>query len=125
MAKRLDLHHNISELRKNRESHPNIVPISLEKSLTARDISYRYPGESTDAFTNVSFKIPAGRIVAITGATGAGKSTIIRLLFRFYDVEEGAILIDDQDIRKVTQESLRGSIGVVPQDTVLFDDTIM
>ena len=72
----------------------------------------------------VDFAIPAGRKLAIVGPTGAGKSTISRLLFRFYDVTGGRILIDGQDIRDVTQDSLRAAIGVVPQDTVLFNDTI-
>ena len=70
------------------------------------------------------FRVPAGRKLAIVGPTGAGKSTISRLLFRFYDVTGGRILIDGQDIRDVTQDSLRAAIGVVPQDTVLFNDTI-
>jgi ATP-binding cassette subfamily B protein len=72
----------------------------------------------------LSFAVPAGKTVAIVGPSGAGKSTISRLLFRFYDVDEGAIRIDGQDIRDVTQNSLRAAIGIVPQDTVLFNDTI-
>ncbi len=72
----------------------------------------------------VSFLVPAGKTVAIVGSSGAGKSTISRLLFRFYDVQSGAIRIDGQDIREVTQSSLRSAIGIVPQDTVLFNDTI-
>ncbi|CAO3453799.1 Efflux ABC transporter, permease/ATP-binding protein mlr7818 [Azospirillum argentinense] len=72
----------------------------------------------------VSFTVPAGRTVAIVGPSGAGKSTIGRLLFRFYDVSGGGIRIDGQDIREVTQQSLRGAIGIVPQDTVLFNDTV-
>jgi ABC-type transport system involved in Fe-S cluster assembly fused permease/ATPase subunit len=72
----------------------------------------------------VSFEVPAGKTVAIVGPSGAGKSTISRLLFRFYDVTGGRILIDGQDIREVTQKSLRAAIGMVPQDTVLFNDTI-
>ena len=72
----------------------------------------------------ISFAVPAGRTVAIVGPSGAGKSTIARLLFRFYDVDGGAIRIDGQDLRAVTQQSLRQAIGVVPQDTVLFNDTI-
>ncbi|MCS0496351.1 ABC transporter ATP-binding protein/permease [Ancylobacter sp. MQZ15Z-1] len=72
----------------------------------------------------VSFEVPAGRTVAIVGPSGAGKSTISRLLFRFYEVNEGRILIDGQDVREVTQESLRHAIGMVPQDTVLFNDTL-
>ncbi len=73
---------------------------------------------------DVSFTIPPGRKVAVVGASGAGKSTIARLLFRFYDVTGGAITIDGQDIRRVTQASLRSAIGIVPQDTVLFNDTV-
>lgn len=72
----------------------------------------------------ITFKVPAGKTVAIVGPSGAGKSTISRLLFRFYDVQQGAITIDGQDIRAVTQKSLRKAIGMVPQDTVLFNDTI-
>ena len=72
----------------------------------------------------ISFEVPAGKTVAIVGPSGAGKSTISRLLFRLYDVSGGKILIDGQDIRDVTQASLRASIGMVPQDTVLFNDTI-
>ncbi len=73
---------------------------------------------------DLSFTIPAGRSLAIVGPTGAGKSTLGRLLYRFYDVQQGAILIDGQDLRTVTQDSLRAAIGVVPQDTVLFNDTL-
>ncbi len=72
----------------------------------------------------LSFEVPAGRTIAIVGPSGAGKSTISRLLFRFYEVSGGRILIDGQDIREVTQASLREAIGMVPQDTVLFNDTI-
>jgi ATP-binding cassette subfamily B protein len=73
---------------------------------------------------DVSFTVPAGRTVAIVGPSGAGKSTISRLLFRFYDVTVGAVSIDGQDVRRVAQDSLRANIGIVPQDTVLFNDTI-
>jgi len=73
---------------------------------------------------DVSFVVPPGRTVAIVGPSGAGKSTISRILYRFYDVLEGRVLIDGQDIRDVRQESLRAAIGIVPQDTVLFNDTI-
>jgi len=72
----------------------------------------------------VSFDIPAGKTVAVVGASGSGKSTLARLLFRFYDVGNGAITIDGQDIRRVTQLSVRRAIGIVPQDTVLFNDTV-
>jgi ATP-binding cassette, subfamily B, heavy metal transporter len=73
---------------------------------------------------DVSFEIPAGKTVAVVGPSGAGKSTLARLLYRFYDVTGGAITIDGQDIRQVTQASLRRAIGIVPQDTVLFNDTV-
>ena len=73
---------------------------------------------------DVSFQVPAGKTVAVVGPSGSGKSTLARLLFRFYDVSGGRITIDGQDIRDVTQTSVRGSLGIVPQDTVLFNDTI-
>ncbi|MDP3159522.1 MAG: ABC transporter ATP-binding protein/permease [Reyranella sp.] len=73
---------------------------------------------------DVSFRVPAGKTVAIVGSSGAGKSTVSRILFRFYDVASGSVKIDGQDIRAVQQASLRAAIGVVPQDTVLFNDTI-
>ncbi|MFZ9429650.1 MAG: ATP-binding cassette domain-containing protein, partial [Burkholderiaceae bacterium] len=72
----------------------------------------------------VSFEIPPGKTVAVVGPSGAGKSTLARLLFRFYDVGSGRITIDGQDLREVTQSSLRRAIGIVPQDTVLFNDTV-
>jgi ATP-binding cassette, subfamily B, heavy metal transporter len=73
---------------------------------------------------DVDFTIPAGKTVAVVGHSGSGKSTLARLLFRFYDVDAGRITIDGQDIRSVTQDSLRRAIGIVPQDTVLFNDSI-
>jgi ATP-binding cassette subfamily B protein len=73
---------------------------------------------------DISFEIPAGKTVAVVGPSGSGKSTLARLLFRFYDVNQGSISIDGQDIRQVTQKSLRQTIGIVPQDTVLFNDTV-
>ncbi|MBC8268914.1 MAG: ABC transporter ATP-binding protein/permease [Rhodospirillaceae bacterium] len=88
-----------------------------------RDVSFAYTPERP-ILRNVSFTVPAGKSVAIVGPSGAGKSTISRLLFRFYDVTRGAVLIDGQDTRTVTQGSWRAAIGIVPQDTVLFNDTI-
>ncbi len=87
------------------------------------DVSFGYRPDRP-ILKNVSFRVPAGRKVAIVGPSGAGKSTISRLLFRFYDVDGGAIAIDGQDLRDITQDSLRGAIGIVPQDTVLFNDTV-
>ena len=72
----------------------------------------------------ISFVVPAGKTVAVVGPSGAGKSTISRILYRFYDIASGSVTIDGQDIRDITQESLRAAIGIVPQDTVLFNDTI-
>ncbi|CAH0398324.1 unnamed protein product [Chilo suppressalis] len=88
-----------------------------------KDVSFGY-GPERLVLNNVSFTVPSGSTVALVGPSGAGKSTIMRLLFRFYDVNEGAILVDGQDVRTVTQASLRANIGVVPQDTVLFNNTV-
>ncbi|KAH8307650.1 hypothetical protein KR044_007307, partial [Drosophila immigrans] len=87
------------------------------------NVTFGYSPEKT-VLRNVSFNVPAGKTVAIVGPSGAGKSTIMRLLFRFYDVQMGAISIDGQNIKLVQQQSLRKAIGVVPQDTVLFNNTI-
>jgi ATP-binding cassette, subfamily B, heavy metal transporter len=87
------------------------------------DVSFAYDARRP-VLSNVSFRVPAGRTLALVGASGAGKSTISRLLYRFYDPTGGRVLIDGQDIRGVTQQSLRRAIGIVPQDTVLFNDTI-
>src|ERR1700692_1763169 len=87
------------------------------------DVRFSYDPER-QILKGLSFEVPAGKTVAIVGPSGAGKSTISRLLFRLYDVSSGKILIDGQDIKNVTQTSLRAAIGMVPQDTVLFNDTI-
>ncbi|MBX9451241.1 MAG: ABC transporter ATP-binding protein/permease [Mesorhizobium sp.] len=91
--------------------------------VTFDDVHFSYDA-NRPILKGISFEVPAGKTVAIVGPSGAGKSTISRLLFRFYDVQQGSIRIDGQDIRDVTQESLRAAIGMVPQDTVLFNDTI-
>jgi ATP-binding cassette subfamily B protein len=103
---------------------PGAVPLAAGPGdLVFEDVRFGYRPDRT-ILKGVSLHVPAGRTLAIVGPTGAGKSTISRLLFRFYDVQAGRILLDGQDIRQVTQSSLRAAIGVVPQDTVLFNDTI-
>jgi ATP-binding cassette subfamily B protein len=87
------------------------------------DVSFAYE-KARPILHNISFSIPPGHKVAVVGASGAGKSTLARLLFRFYDVSGGRITINDQDISRVTQDSLRRAIGIVPQDTVLFNDSL-
>lgn len=93
-------------------------------SISLRNIAFSYEA-GRQILRDVSLDIPAGQTVAIVGSSGSGKSTIGRLLFRFYDVTGGALSIDNQDVRDVTQSSLQNAIGVVPQDTVLFNDTIL
>ncbi|PZO92034.1 MAG: metal ABC transporter permease [Sphingomonas sanxanigenens] len=92
-------------------------------AVSFEDVRFGYDPER-EILKGVSFTIPAGGTLAVVGPSGAGKSTIARLLYRFYDVTGGRILIDGQDLRQVTQASLRAAIGIVPQDTVLFNDTI-
>jgi ATP-binding cassette subfamily B protein len=89
-----------------------------------KDVHFGYRADRA-ILNGISFTVPAGKTVAIVGPSGAGKSTISRLLFRFYDISAGSIEIDGQDIRTISQESLRQAIGIVPQDTVLFNDTIL
>lgn len=102
----------------------NAQPLKVTKGeVKFEHVSFAYDPER-QILHDVSFEIPAGRNVAVVGASGSGKSTLVRLLFRFYDVTAGRISIDGQDIRDVTQESLRAAIGIVPQDTVLFNDTL-
>ena len=103
---------------------PDAQALSVGKAeVRFEQVSFGYAPDRQILF-DVSFAIPEGHTVAVVGASGAGKSTLSRLLFRFYDVQQGRILINGQDIRSVTQSSLRAAIGIVPQDTVLFNDTI-
>jgi ATP-binding cassette subfamily B protein len=106
------------------KDRPGALPLVVTKGTIRFDnVVFAYDPERT-ILKRLSFEVPAGRTVAIVGPSGAGKSTISRLLFRFYEIGGGRILIDEQDIRDVTQTSLREAIGMVPQDTVLFNDTI-
>ncbi len=106
------------------KDRPGALPLNVvQGTVTFENVHFSYEPDR-EILKGVSLEIPAGKTVAIVGPSGAGKSTISRLLFRFYDVSSGRILIDGQDIRDVTQNSLRDAIGMVPQDTVLFNDTI-
>ena len=117
MFRLLDEHREI-------EDAPDAVSLEVDRAAVRfEQVGFSYDPER-QILSDVSFDIPAGHTVAVVGASGAGKSTLSRLLFRFYDVNAGRILIDGQDIRKVTQASLRAAIGIVPQDTVLFNDNI-
>ena len=103
---------------------PGALPLAVSGGTIAlKDVSFGYEPERP-ILRGVDIQVPAGKTIAIVGSSGSGKSTIGRLLFRFYDVNGGALTIDGQDVRDVTQESLHQQIGVVPQDTVLFNDTI-
>ncbi len=104
---------------------PDAAPLAVEAGeIVFDDVSFRYDPRRA-ILKSVSFRVPPGKTLAIVGPSGSGKSTIARLLFRFYDIDEGAIRIDGQDLRQVTQQSLRRAIGVVPQDTVLFNDSVL
>jgi ATP-binding cassette subfamily B protein len=103
---------------------PGALPITVKQgTIRFENVTFHYDA-ARPILKNLSFEVPAGKMVAVVGPSGAGKSTISRILFRFYDVAGGRVTIDGEDIRGVTQKSLRAAIGVVPQDTVLFNDTI-
>jgi ATP-binding cassette subfamily B protein len=106
------------------EDPPGAVPLQVTNgSIRFENVVFAYEPERP-ILKGISFEVPAGTTVAVVGPSGAGKSTLSRLLYRFYDLSGGRILIDGQDIARVTQKSLREAIGMVPQDTVLFNDTI-
>ena len=121
----VDMEQLFSLLDRNQEvaDKPDAAQIVLDGArIEFRDVVFRY--EDRTILDGITFEVPAGETVAVVGPSGAGKSTISRILFRFYDIASGSVTIDGQDIRDVTQQSLRGAIGIVPQDTVLFNDTI-
>ena len=122
----IDIEKMFNVLSRNPEirDDPGAVPLIVTSgNVRFENVHFAYEA-ARPILKGLSFEVPAGKTVAIVGPSGAGKSTISRLLFRLYDVSSGRILIDGQDIRYVTQASLRASIGMVPQDTVLFNDTI-
>ncbi|WBL74367.1 ABCB family ABC transporter ATP-binding protein/permease [Serratia liquefaciens] len=122
----IDMENMFDLLQEEQEivDRPDATALQLRAGEVSFDsVSFGYD-ERRPILKNVSFTIPAGNTVAVVGASGAGKSTLSRLLFRFYDVNGGAVSIDGQDIRGLKQASLRAAIGIVPQDTVLFNDTL-
>ena len=113
-------------LGENREVEDKPGAAALEVrggAIRFENVDFSYDGKR-EILKDVSFEVPPGKKVAVVGTSGSGKSTLARLLFRFYDVNRGRITIDGQDLRDVTQSSVRAALGVVPQDTVLFNDTI-
>jgi ATP-binding cassette subfamily B (MDR/TAP) protein 7 len=116
---------NLSKVNVNVKELPNARPLVLRKGgeITFQNVNFGYLTDRP-ILKNLNLTIPAGKKVAIVGPSGCGKSTLLRLLFRFYDVQSGKVLIDGQDIREVSLDSLREAIGVVPQDTPLFNNTI-
>jgi ABC-type transport system involved in Fe-S cluster assembly fused permease/ATPase subunit len=120
----LDRMFSLMEREREVDDAPGAKPLAVsEGRVRFEHVGFDYERSRT-ILHDVSFEIPPGKTVAVVGPSGAGKSTLARLLYRFYDVTSGAISIDGQDIRQVTQSSLRRAIGIVPQDTVLFNDTV-
>ncbi|WP_371686580.1 ABC transporter ATP-binding protein/permease [Brachymonas denitrificans] len=122
----LDKMFTLVDMPREIEDRADAARLRIDHGLPAirfEDVSFAYD-PARPILHQVSFEVPPGKTVAVVGPSGAGKSTLARLLYRFYDVQQGRISIDGQDIRDVTQDSLRRAIGIVPQDTVLFNDTV-
>ena len=126
----VDLEKMFTLMERNQEiaDAPNAHPLSLPRgaldaSVRFTDVTFAYEPNRT-ILHHISFDIPAGKTVAVVGPSGSGKSTLARLLYRFYDVQEGGVYVAEQEIKTLTQASLRAAIGIVPQDTVLFNDTV-
>jgi ATP-binding cassette subfamily B protein len=123
----IDIESMFSLLRRTEEvaDKPGAPPLIVKSGeIRFENVVFAYEPERI-VLKGISFRVPAGKTVAVVGPSGAGKSTISRILYRFYDIQSGSVTIDGQDIRDVTQASLRAAIGIVPQDTVLFNDTIL
>ena len=105
--------------------NPSKIDLAAGVSVQFNEVDFHYPTQPPEkGLKRVSFTLPAGTTTAVVGSTGAGKTTLSRLLFRFYDPIRGSVLVDGHNISTSTQQSVRGMIGIVPQDTVLFNDTI-
>lgn len=121
----MDMVFKLLDLKPEIEDRPGATDLKKgPRNIEFRHVSFSY-NEDREILHDVSFKIPSHKKVAIVGPSGSGKSTVCRLLFRFYEPQKGQILIDDQDISEVTQNSLRANIGIVPQDTMLFNASIL
>lgn len=115
---------NLLNLKPEIKDAPHAINLNITNAtITFDNVHFSYD-ERRPILKGVSFTVPAGKSIAVVGATGSGKSTIARLLYRFYEVKEGAILINGHDIRTLTQDSLHRAIGIVPQDTILFNNTL-
>jgi ATP-binding cassette, subfamily B, bacterial MsbA len=114
----LDTHSEVHE-------RPSAIPLpTFQGEIEFRDVEFFYAGADDATLRGVSFRVRAGQVLALVGRSGAGKTTLVNLIPRFYDVTGGSILVDGRDVREVTLASLRAQIGIVTQETVLFDDTI-
>jgi ATP-binding cassette subfamily B protein len=120
MERMFNLLEKPQEVKDGYETYPSDLKIP---SIEFKEVNFSYGG-GRETLKDINFFIPSGKTVAIVGESGSGKTTIARLLFRFYDVTSGAVLVNDRNIKEFTQDSFRRAVGVVPQDTVLFNDSL-